>query len=147
MQVTLPRLWRFLVTKLPLILLIGFAQSECHRNLHPPPRLSQKWDDTRGVWRGRPRHDEASHRADAFLKFACSSVSSQEELARGSNARPLSPAAQVRWELKGSLDAVAGEARTNCSRTATNSLFFDMTCNRVLCSDQEAACIGETASC
>jgi hypothetical protein len=25
-----------------------------------------------GVWKDRPRHDEASHGADAFLTFACS---------------------------------------------------------------------------
>jgi hypothetical protein len=26
----------------------------------------------RGVWKDRPRHDNASHGADAFLTFACS---------------------------------------------------------------------------
>jgi hypothetical protein len=26
----------------------------------------------RGVWKDRPRHDDASHGADAFLTFACS---------------------------------------------------------------------------
>ena len=30
------------------------------------------WDESRGVWKDRPRHDEASHGADAFLTFACS---------------------------------------------------------------------------
>jgi hypothetical protein len=25
-----------------------------------------------GVWKDRPRHDDASHGADAFLNFACS---------------------------------------------------------------------------
>ena len=28
-----------------------------------------------GVWKDRPRHDEASHGADAFLTFACSNYS------------------------------------------------------------------------
>jgi hypothetical protein len=31
-----------------------------------------RWDEDRGVWKDRPRHDEASHGADAFLTFACS---------------------------------------------------------------------------
>jgi hypothetical protein len=31
-----------------------------------------EWDDERGVWKDRPRHDDASHGADAFLTFACS---------------------------------------------------------------------------
>jgi hypothetical protein len=40
------------------------------------PRLlracRQEWDESRGVWKDRPRHDDASHGADAFLTFACS---------------------------------------------------------------------------
>ncbi len=32
----------------------------------------KEWDEGRGVWKDRPRHDEASHGADAFLTFACS---------------------------------------------------------------------------
>lgn len=32
----------------------------------------KEWDDERGVWRDRPRHDEASHGADGFQTFACS---------------------------------------------------------------------------
>ena len=29
-------------------------------------------DESRGVWKDRPRHDDASHGVDAFLTFACS---------------------------------------------------------------------------
>ena len=32
----------------------------------------KEWDESRGVWKDRPRPDEASHGADAFLTFACS---------------------------------------------------------------------------
>ena len=32
----------------------------------------KEWDESRGVWKDRPRHDDASHGADAFLTFACS---------------------------------------------------------------------------
>jgi hypothetical protein len=31
----------------------------------------KEWDESRGVWKGRPRHDDSSHGADAFLTFAC----------------------------------------------------------------------------
>jgi hypothetical protein len=34
-----------------------------------------EWDESRGVWKDQPRHDEASHGADAFLTFACSNYS------------------------------------------------------------------------
>ena len=33
---------------------------------------TKEWDEGRGVWKDRPRHDNASHGADAFLTFACS---------------------------------------------------------------------------
>jgi hypothetical protein len=32
----------------------------------------KEWDENRGVRKDRPRHDDASHGADAFLTFACS---------------------------------------------------------------------------
>ena len=32
----------------------------------------KEWDEGRGVWKDRPRHDDASHVADAFLASACS---------------------------------------------------------------------------
>lgn len=35
-------------------------------------------DEERGVWRDRPRHDEASHGSDAFQTFACARVSEGE---------------------------------------------------------------------
>jgi hypothetical protein len=33
---------------------------------------AKEWNEDRGVWKDRPRHDEASHGAGAFLTFACS---------------------------------------------------------------------------
>ena len=33
------------------------------------------WDESPGVWKDRPQHDDASHGADAFLTFACSNYS------------------------------------------------------------------------
>jgi hypothetical protein len=32
----------------------------------------KEWDESRGVWEDRPRHDDASHGADAFPTFASS---------------------------------------------------------------------------
>ena len=32
----------------------------------------------RGVWKDRPRHDTASHGADAFITFACSDMPTAE---------------------------------------------------------------------
>ena len=32
----------------------------------------KEWGEDRGVWKDRPRHDDGSHGADAFLTFACS---------------------------------------------------------------------------
>jgi hypothetical protein len=32
----------------------------------------REWDHERGGWKDRPRHDDASHGADALLTFACS---------------------------------------------------------------------------
>ena len=49
------------------------------------PRLRayrKEWDEGRGVWKDRPRHDEASHGADAFLTFACSSYTPPSVRAR-----------------------------------------------------------------
>jgi hypothetical protein len=31
------------------------------------------------VWKDRPRHDDASHGADAFMTFACSRIADEEE--------------------------------------------------------------------
>lgn len=45
----------------------------------------KEWDDLRGVWKDRPRHDEASHGADAFMTFASSGVSEGEQLAKTPN--------------------------------------------------------------
>src|SRR3990167_1166773 len=41
----------------------------------------KEWDEERGVWRDRPRHDDASHGADGFETFACSHFVESEKLA------------------------------------------------------------------
>jgi hypothetical protein len=54
------------------------AFARCHRRgacelgLRRLRAYRKEWDEGRGVWKDRPRHDEASHGADAFLTFACS---------------------------------------------------------------------------
>ena len=54
--------------------LCQFDEAGCGVGLKRLRAYRKEWDDIRGVWRDRPRHDEASHGADAFLTFACSNV-------------------------------------------------------------------------
>lgn len=48
-----------------------FDEQACATGLRRLRHYRKDWDDLRGVWRDRPRHDENSHGADAFLTFAC----------------------------------------------------------------------------
>ena len=54
-----------------------FDEVGCSLGLRRLRAYRKDWDDLRGVWKDRPRHDEASHGADAFLTFACSNVPEQ----------------------------------------------------------------------
>jgi hypothetical protein len=49
-----------------------FDEQSCAAGLKRLRSYRKEWDDERGVWKDRPRHDDASHGADAFLTFACS---------------------------------------------------------------------------
>jgi hypothetical protein len=49
-----------------------FDEKGCDLGIKRLRAYRKEWDDERGVWRDRPRHDEASHGADAFLTFSCS---------------------------------------------------------------------------
>lgn len=49
-----------------------FDQAGCALGLKRLRAYRKEWDEERGVWKDRPRHDDASHGADAFLTFACS---------------------------------------------------------------------------
>jgi hypothetical protein len=44
----------------------------CGLGLRQLRAYRKEWDESRGVWKDRPRHDEASHGAEAFFTFACS---------------------------------------------------------------------------
>jgi hypothetical protein len=48
-----------------------FDEQGCSLGLHRLRAYRKERDEGRGVWKDRPRHDEASHGADAFLTFAC----------------------------------------------------------------------------
>ena len=43
------------------------------------------WDELRGVWKDRPRHDDASHGADGFMTFACSNIAEAEKPVKSPN--------------------------------------------------------------
>jgi hypothetical protein len=49
-----------------------FDEQGCGLGLHRLRAYRKEWDEGRGVRKDRPRHDDASHGADAFLTFACS---------------------------------------------------------------------------
>src|SRR3712207_6102310 len=49
-----------------------FDEQGCGLGLRRLRAYRKEWDESRGVWKDRPRHDEASHGADTFLTFACS---------------------------------------------------------------------------
>ena len=49
-----------------------FDEQGCALGLKRLRAYRKEWDEERGVWKDRPRHDDASHGADAFLTFACS---------------------------------------------------------------------------
>ena len=48
------------------------TSSGCDLGLKRLRHYRKEWDDDHGVWKDRPRHDDSSHGADAFLTFACS---------------------------------------------------------------------------
>jgi hypothetical protein len=60
----------------------------------------KEWDESRGVWKDRPRHDDASHGADAFLTFACSTYTPQA-YNRHPRCIPLAPASAERLSPPG----------------------------------------------
>ena len=49
-----------------------FDEKACELGLKRLRHYRKDWDDEHGVWKDRPRHDDNSHGADAFLTFACS---------------------------------------------------------------------------
>lgn len=49
-----------------------FDEAECAAGIRHLRQYRKEWDDERAIWKDRPRHDEASHGADAFQTFACS---------------------------------------------------------------------------
>jgi hypothetical protein len=49
-----------------------FDEQGCDLGLRRLRAYRKEWDESRRVWKDRPRLDEASSGADAFLTFACS---------------------------------------------------------------------------
>jgi hypothetical protein len=60
-----------------------FDEQGCSLGLRRLRAYRKEWDESRGVWKDRPRHDDASHGADAFLTFACSNYSPPSALLPG----------------------------------------------------------------
>jgi len=47
-----------------------FDQEKCAEGIKCLDNYRKEWDDRLGTWKGSPRHDDASHGADAFRYFA-----------------------------------------------------------------------------
>jgi len=47
-----------------------FDEEDCSEGLKAIRSYRKDWDEERGVWKDKPRHDWASHGADAFRTFA-----------------------------------------------------------------------------
>ena len=48
----------------------SFDANNCAKGIEHLDNYRREWDDKLAVWKDRPRHDEASHGADAFRSFA-----------------------------------------------------------------------------
>lgn len=62
-----------------------FDESGCDLGLKRLRHYRKEWDDERGVWKDRPRHDDNSHGADAFITFACSGYEPPRQRRNGIN--------------------------------------------------------------
>lgn len=49
--------------------LCEFDKEKCSQGIRHLDNYRKEWDDRMGVWKDKPRHDEASHGADAFRTF------------------------------------------------------------------------------
>lgn len=74
-----------------------FDEVGCSLGLKRVRAYRKEWDDERGVWRDRPRHDDASHAADGFITFATSNYKlpnavepKRERYAMGKNGKSAS---------------------------------------------------------
>lgn len=47
-----------------------FDETACALGLRRLRHYRKEWDEQRGVWKDRPRHDDNAHGADAFMTFA-----------------------------------------------------------------------------
>jgi hypothetical protein len=48
-----------------------FDEQACGLGLRRLRAYRKEWDESRGVWKDRPGHDDASHGTGTFLTFAC----------------------------------------------------------------------------
>src|SRR6476646_4175174 len=55
-----------------LLAICQFDAGPCSEGIKCLKNYRKDWDGERGVWKDRPRHDSASHGADAFRSLAMS---------------------------------------------------------------------------
>jgi hypothetical protein len=66
-------------SKMPLC---QFDDAGCSIGLKRLRAYRKEWDDIRGVWKDKPRHDDASHGADGFQTFATSNYDPPKQAKR-----------------------------------------------------------------
>lgn len=57
-----------------------FDEQHCSVGIKHLDNYRREWNDKLGVWKEEPRHDDASHAADAYRTFAMGFVERQEEI-------------------------------------------------------------------
>ena len=58
----------------------SFDETNCAVGIKHLDNYRKEWDDSRGCWKDKPRHDESSHCADAFRTGAMGFVGRIQEL-------------------------------------------------------------------
>lgn len=74
-----------------------FDEAGCSTGLKRLKAYRKEWDDLRGVWKDKPRHDDASHTADGFQTFACSDYVPPAPLAKEQRYRGRSSQSASGW--------------------------------------------------
>jgi hypothetical protein len=62
----------------PLFHKCQWDEKACSVGLNRLKSYRKEWDDLRGVWKDKPRHDVNSHGADAFMTFTSADLPSEE---------------------------------------------------------------------
>lgn len=74
-----------------------FDEAACAEGVKHLDAYRKEWNDLLGVWRDKPRHDDASHGADAFMTFATGYADAPSVTAGDRYRRAPAPKAGGSW--------------------------------------------------